>query len=154
MANSTGAVGAFFPGAQLSAENRAAIERIMQAALSAADPARAVARALVVDGRELVLGEHRILMGSGRLRVVGAGKASVAMAQGLCAVLGERVRDGVIITKHVPTQGSGLPHGLQVLPGSHPVPGEASVRSTEQLADYLQNNHPDDLVICLISGGG
>jgi hydroxypyruvate reductase len=141
-------------GANLSSDRQAVIHRIVQAALSAADPARAVEQALVRQGDELVLGEKRFPISTGRLRVVGTGKAAEAMARGLYAVVGDKITDGVLIAKHVSTQPAGLPAGLRVLAGSHPVPGEPSVRSTQQLVEYLQAGRSDDLVICLISGGG
>ncbi len=72
------------------------IERVIQAALQAADPRAAVARALFrcpATGWTLP-GSRLIFLAIQRIRLVGAGKASPAMASGLLDVLGERVHGG------------------------------------------------------------
>ena len=145
-----------FPGQNsLSAERRADMQRVVLAALAAADPAQAILQALELKDGTLVVGEkHYDLAAFGRVKVVGAGKAAQAMALGLYQLLGERVAGGVLVTKHISPEQSGLPESLSVLAGGHPVPTEASVSSTVRLVHFLADSAADDLVICLISGGG
>jgi glycerate 2-kinase len=138
----------------LPGEQKAVIERVLSAALDAADPRQAVARALALDGEALLTaGERLDLRTVRRVRVIGAGKASQAMARGLVDVLGARISDGVIISKHQDKQ-IDLPPAIRVLLGGHPVPTADSISSTQALADLLVDGQPDDLIICLISGGG
>lgn len=127
------------------------VERILHAALAAADPREAVRR-IVRDGLQLASGEEINWSQYGRVRVVGMGKAAPAMTRGLLDQLGERVDDGVVIAKHVAST-SDLGR-VQVRIGSHPVPDDESLASTRALVDFLREGRPDDLVICLISGGG
>lgn len=143
----------------LAGERAGQVERVLAAALAAADPAEAVRRALKTDGDDLLLaGERLPLRRFRRVRVIGAGKASQAMTRGLLDVLGERIDGGAIITKHLETGEQGLPARAQgsvrVLPGGHPVPSEDSAASTRALVDLLAGSREDDLIFCLISGGG
>jgi len=110
-----------------------------RAALAAADPLQIVPRELPAPPR-------------GRTVVVGAGKAAGAMA---LAVEGHwpasTPLEGVVITRY----GHGLPtQRIRVIEAGHPVPdehGEAAAREILSLAHALG---PDDLLLCLVSGGG
>lgn len=137
-----------------SLENHRAgqVSRILGDALDAADPRRAVTRALRLDGERLEMNGGSVDLRGKRVRVVGAGKAAVAMTRGLLDVLGDRV-EGVIIAKHAPDDDP-LPDSIRVLTGAHPVPGEESVTATCALAESLSGCTQEDLVIALISGGG
>lgn len=144
-----------FPGAEcLSPEQQSIIKGVVQSALAAVDPAAAVRQALALRGRRLQAGDRSFdLSAYRRVRVIGAGKAAQAMARGLTGVLGDRISDGVLVTKHREDSG-GLPPGIDVLLGGHPVPTQDSVNSTGRLVEYLRESAAGDLVICLISGGG
>lgn len=138
----------------LPAEQAGRVSRIIGAALNAADPRAAVARALTRRGDHLVVGGLELdLSQFGRVRVIGAGKASQALARGVMDVLGDFITDGLLITKHIEVN-AGLHGGIQVFTGGHPVPTAASVESTRALVDFLQAGQPADLILCLISGGG
>ncbi len=83
--------------------------------------------------------------------VVGAGKASAAMALAIENILGSRITTGHIVTKYdhsVPLK------FIEVTEAGHPVPDENGVRGTEQILSIVHKAGKDDLVICLISGGG
>ncbi|WP_054698905.1 glycerate-2-kinase family protein [Desulfosarcina cetonica] len=87
----------------------------------------------------------------GRILVVGIGKAAAAMARAVEAVLGDRITDGLIITK----VGHAMPlKHCRVMEAAHPVPDENGVRATRALLEIVAAAAPDDLLICLISGGG
>ncbi len=136
------------------------MQRVVSAALHAADPRAAVRDALSLVGDRLrgdrlaVAGQQLDLSGFPDIRVVGAGKAAQAMCRGLLDVLGGRVSAGLLITKHLSDGREALPARLQVLPGGHPVPSAESVSSTRALADFLRGTRDDSLLFCLISGGG
>ena len=83
--------------------------------------------------------------------VVGAGKASALMAHAMESVLGSRISAGHIITKYehsVPLK------FINITEAGHPVPDENGIKGTEQIMSIVNKAGKDDLVICLISGGG
>lgn len=83
--------------------------------------------------------------------IVGAGKASAAMAQTVESILGSRITAGHIITKYehaVPLK------FIETTEAGHPVPDENGIKGTENILTIVKKAEKDDLVICLISGGG
>ncbi|MFZ5526399.1 MAG: glycerate kinase type-2 family protein [Pseudomonadota bacterium] len=94
----------------------------------------------------------------GRTVVIGAGKASAAMARALQAAWpADKPLSGVVITRHghVPPLLAGAPADrISLLEAAHPVPDDAGLRATQQMLDALKGLTPDDLVIALMSGGG
>lgn len=91
--------------------------------------------------------------GSGRVFVVGGGKAAGRMAESLEKILGsENITEGLVISK------GGLPKTkkIKLRKGGHPFPSQEGVRAMKELLS-LKNKHSinkKDLVVCLISGGG
>lgn len=86
----------------------------------------------------------------GRAVVVGAGKASAAMAQALEQAW-EGPLDGLVI---VPYGHEVACRHIAVAQAAHPVPDAAGVQATQRLRALVQGLTADDLVIALISGGG
>ncbi len=88
----------------------------------------------------------------GRLLVVGAGKAAAAMARAVEDRYPETVAlEGLVITRY----GHGLPtRRIDVVEAAHPVPDDAGAAATERILRLLAGAGEDDLVLCLISGGG
>ncbi|MEJ2292524.1 MAG: glycerate kinase [Deinococcales bacterium] len=88
----------------------------------------------------------------GRLLVVGAGKAAAAMAQAVERHYPDTVAlEGLVVTRY----GHGLPtRRIEVVEASHPVPDEAGIRAAERVLALLGDAREDDLVLCLLSGGG
>lgn len=115
---------------------------IMEAALGAARPDEAVRRALS--------GLH--LAEKGKCILVAIGKAAWQMADAACAILGDRLDDGIVITKYGHAMGA-LPH-LTIREAGHPVPDENSFSATEEAIGLVKNLGEQDTVIFLISGGG
>lgn len=138
------------PGIQ--SQRRRQVAQVMQAALDAVDPAEAVLRHLVRAGETLrVVGQDYDLSHFANVYVVGAGKAGAPMAQAVEQVLGERVTRGCINVKYghrLPTQ------RVRLVEAGHPIPDAAGVAGATQIAALLGEAGADDLVICLISGGG
>lgn len=125
---------------------------IFQAGLRAADPVEAVRRHVRVEGETLLVGEGSYnLAGLAGIHLVGMGKASAAMAPPLMELLGSRISGGVINVKYGHAKALS---GIRVNEAGHPVPDEAGERGTKEIIAYLQGTGPDDLVFCLISGGG
>ena len=93
----------------------------------------------------------------GRTVVIGAGKAAGAMAQALEQLWpADAPMAGVVVTRyhHTPPRPAGLAQRIEVLEAAHPVPDAAGVQAAERILALVQGLQPDDLVICLISGGG
>jgi glycerate 2-kinase len=133
------------------------VARILQAALSAVEPGAAVRRRLRRDTNTLWIGEKAYNLKHVRqVRLVGFGKASLPMGQAAAAVLDERLHSGILITKQGQVQlfEAALDPRLTVLEAAHPVPDESSLAASQQVITYLEGLTPDDLVVCLISGGG
>ncbi|WP_066456104.1 glycerate kinase type-2 family protein [Castellaniella caeni] len=86
----------------------------------------------------------------GRTIVIGAGKASAAMAQALEQHWPGPL-EGVVVTRY----GYAVPcKRLEILEAAHPVPDQAGEDAARRLFKQVQGLTEDDLVICLISGGG
>lgn len=86
----------------------------------------------------------------GRLIVIGAGKASAAMASAFETGYDGDI-EGIVITRY----GHSRPtRSIQVIEAAHPVPDENCVAGVHAIFKLLQTATADDLVVCLISGGG
>lgn len=108
--------------------------------------------AVAAVGAERVLPPHLPPPPTGRTLVVGAGKASAAMAASLEAhwPAGAPL-SGLIITRH----GHGVPcRRIEVAEAGHPLPDAAGVAAAQRLLDIVRGAGPDDRLLALISGGG
>ena len=86
----------------------------------------------------------------GRVVVVGAGKAAAAMAQAVEAAWGPPL-EGLVVTRY----GHGAPcQHIEVVEASHPVPDDAGQQAAARILALAEGLGPDDLLLCLISGGG
>lgn len=99
---------------------------------------------LTVDGRDYDLSHYE------RIFIMGAGKASAAMAETMEVILGEYLHGGIIATKYE--------HALQlrktrVLESGHPVPDYEGELASRELISLAKGTTDRDLVFCLLSGG-
>jgi glycerate-2-kinase len=124
---------------------------LFDAGVRAVAPDVCVTKHLLISGNRLCAGD--IDLDLDRIRhiyVAGAGKASAAMAEEVEKMLGPRIHDGVVVTKY----GHGLPlDHCRVIEAGHPVPDENGMAGAAALLDLVSGAGPDDLVLCLISGG-
>ena len=93
----------------------------------------------------------------GRTIVIGAGKAGGAMAQAVEALWpADAPLEGLVVTRyhHVPPRPEGLAQRIEVVEASHPVPDEAGQVAAGRILAMVQGLSENDLVLCLISGGG
>jgi len=93
----------------------------------------------------------------GRTLVLGAGKAAGAMAQALEQLWPVDARlEGLVVTRyhHTPPRPEGLLQRIEVVEASHPVPDQAGMDASARMLALTQGLSSDDLVICLVSGGG
>ncbi|MDX2259633.1 MAG: DUF4147 domain-containing protein [Hyphomicrobiaceae bacterium] len=125
-----------------SLDVRSVLMRLYEAAVAAAHPAHCVPPHLpaVPEG--------------GRIIVIGAGKAAAAMAQAterhyMQKGQADRIA-GFVTTRH----GYGLPtEVIEVIEAGHPVPDAHSVSSAQRAIEAAKSAGPNDLVLCLMSGG-
>jgi hydroxypyruvate reductase len=116
---------------------RGLLGRMFQAAVDAAQPARRIPACLPEPPK-------------GRTIVIGAGKASSAMAQAL-----ERHWPGPLSGLVVTRYGYAVPcERITIVEAAHPVPDAAGLEAARRMLETVRGLGPDDLVICLISGGG
>jgi glycerate 2-kinase len=146
-------------GRSLPAVQREIVAALIQAALQAVDPQAAVRRVVRRDGNFLTIGDVRVDLGqSGKVLVVGAGKAGAPMALALNAILGDRIDSGWINVKqgHV-LEDQDAPNRIgriHIQEAGHPLPDAAGQEGARQILELVAGLTSDDLVICLVSGGG
>ncbi|MGV1925568.1 glycerate kinase type-2 family protein [Agrobacterium tumefaciens] len=115
-----------------------ALNRIFMAAVASADPAK-------------VLQHHLPSPPKGRCVVVGAGKASAAMAAALDKAWADVNLSGIVVTRY----GHAVPAGrIEIIEASHPVPDDMSAEAARRILASVEGLTADDMVIALISGGG
>jgi len=113
------------------------LRRMFNAAIEAAQPA-------------LCLPPHLPAQPNGRPIVIGAGKASAAMAKAV-----EDHWSGTLTGLVVTRYGYAVPcKRIEIIESAHPVPDAASVTAARRILDTVSDLSSDDLVLCLISGGG
>ncbi|WP_054074488.1 MULTISPECIES: glycerate kinase type-2 family protein [Comamonas] len=94
---------------------------------------------------------------SGRTLVIGAGKAAGSMAHALEALWPKDAPlSGLVVTRyhHTPPRPEGLAQRIEIVEAAHPVPDEAGLKAAKRMLALTAGLTPDDLVLCLISGGG
>jgi glycerate 2-kinase len=126
------------------AEPRAFLEHLYRAAVRRALPLHNTAAFLPPAPR-------------GRTLVLGAGKAGGSMAHAVEALWPKDAPlSGLIVTRygHTPPRPHGLDQRIEVVEASHPVPDAAGLAASQRILALAQGLTADDLVLCLISGGG
>jgi glycerate 2-kinase len=141
----------------------------MSTDLIAPDPARqpgeflqylyqvAVQRALPLHNTAAFLPPPPSAASGGRTVVLGAGKAGGAMAQAVEALWpADAPLSGLVVTRyhHTPPRPAGLPQRIEVVEAAHPVPDAAGLDAAQRILALTQGLTANDLVLCLISGGG
>ncbi|TVR55977.1 MAG: glycerate kinase [Gemmatimonadales bacterium] len=140
-------------------ELREVARACLEAALRAVEPGRLVSDHLAASPLPQV---------TGGLYLVGVGKAAEAMAEGAQRVLGDLIRGGVLILPPASAP-SGPPQpqedppfpvlldtlqGLHAFRGGHPIPDAGSVEGSQAVLELASQCSHEDLLLCLISGGG
>jgi glycerate 2-kinase len=90
---------------------------------------------------------------AGRTVVVGAGKAAASMARAVEAHWpADKPLSGLVVTRY--GHGVGRLRRIEAVEAAHPVPDAAGQEAAGRILDLVAGLGPDDLVLCLISGGG
>jgi glycerate 2-kinase len=93
----------------------------------------------------------------GRTIVLGAGKAGGSMVHALEALWPDGTPlSGLVVTRygHVPRRPEGVKQRIELVEASHPVPDAAGLQAAQRILAMAHGLTADDLVLCLISGGG
>ncbi len=119
---------------------QALLRRMFDAAVASAQPALCVPPQLPSPEE----------LGKGRLVVIGAGKASAAMARAV-----EDAWDGPLTGFVITRYGYNVPcERIEIVEAAHPVPDAAGLAAAQRMMAFVQGLTADDLMLCLISGGG
>lgn len=132
--------------------NRQTAIEILLKGIEQVNPASLISQTVSVTGNLLIINNKTIdLCLINNIFVIGFGKASAAMASSLEQILGSRISGGHIVTK----QGHSVPlQYIATTEARHPIPDQAGVAGTSIISSIADSADKDDLVICLISGGG
>ena len=117
----------------------------------------AVQRALPLHNTAAFLPAPPSKSSGGRTLVLGAGKAAGSMAQAVEALWpADSPLSGLVVTRylHTPSRPPGLQQRIEIVEAAHPVPDAAGLQATERILQMALGLKSDDLVLCLISGGG
>lgn len=117
---------------------QALLRRMLDAAISAADPAK-------------VLAQHLPEKPTGRCIVVGAGKAAASMARAVEIAWPDVDLSGVVVTRYGHATAT---ERIKVREAAHPVPDEAGLAAAQEILEAVRQARKEDLVLALISGGG
>ena len=118
-------------------KERNLLQALFEAAVAAAQPEHCVPPHLPPAPR-------------GRLVVIGAGKASAAMARAVERRYAGPL-EGLVVTRY----GYAVPcRRIEIVEAAHPVPDAAGLRAAERMLDLVSGLGADDTVLCLVSGGG
>ncbi|MCC9625833.1 glycerate kinase [Thalassospira sp. MA62] len=110
---------------------------LMDAALKAADPG-------------VQIPKHLPKPPKGKTIVIGAGKASANMARAF-EESWDAPLEGLVVTRYGHAVDCDT---IEIVEASHPVPDAAGQKAAERILEIVENAGPDDLVVCMISGGG
>ena len=117
-------------------------------ALKAVDPQQPIIRALP---------PLRDMSDKQRIIVVGAGKAAAKMAAIVEAHWPEEKvphLEGLVITRYGYSVDRHKAGRIEIVEAAHPIPDQAGIDATQRLMRLVESTRPDDLLLCLISGGG
>jgi len=112
----------------------------------------AIQRHCKFDGKNLHIGDREYCLEKYKnLFVVGAGKATASMASAMEDLIGDKITEGIITVKygHV----TDLNH-IHLIEAGHPLPDKNGQHGAISILDLVKKAKKDDLVLCLISGGG
>lgn len=127
-------------------------ESIFYAAITSVLPSVLIAGKVKIENDHLFIEERVFSLKSiNNIYVIGAGKASALMAAEIEKILGKRISGGHIIVKY--GHSCRLRH-IKVTEAGHPVPDKNGFRATQSILRIADSAGANDLVICLISGGG
>lgn len=125
----------------------------LNAALEAVDPKVVIRSQVKIEGDMLKIGNLSLNLREFRnIFIVGGGKATGHMAEALEELLGDHIKNGIINVPYdyPPYQ----TRKIRLHQASHPIPDISGVKGASHMLDLVSQAKENDLIICLLSGGG
>jgi glycerate-2-kinase len=137
---------------QLNQKARTLALESLESAINAVNPRKITKSKLLLRNSTLYVNEYSFdLRKFKNVYVIGGGKASGSMAEALEEILGNHITNGFL---NIPRGSKYKTDGIKLHEASHPIPDESGVKGTRHMLEIAGQAREDDLVICLISGGG
>ncbi len=128
------------------------ITDIFFAGLNAVKPDSAIHSTCRIENDRLHIGDRCYLLKDYQnIYVIGAGKGTAPMARAIEDILGDKLTDGLVVVKYGHTEPLSR---IKIIEAAHPVPDEAGLMGAKEILAMAENATDNDLVVCLISGGG
>lgn len=126
--------------------------QIIDSAIKSVKPDQLIPRKVILEGSYLVIDTSKFdLNRFEKIYVVGTGKASATMAFELEKLIGTKICNGIVSTKY----GHSTPcNKIRIIESGHPVLDENGLRAGNEILKLVSEADENDLVICLLSGGG
>lgn len=125
---------------------------IFQSGVAAVEPRSAVKKYFTRKGNRIfVMDKKYDLSNIQNIYVIGAGKATAPMAAAVENLLGDQIVEGVINVKYGHTAKL---EKIRLIEAGHPVPDVQGFQGAKEILNIAEKATQDDLLICLISGGG
>jgi glycerate 2-kinase len=129
------------------------INQLITAALAAVDPYTAIQNHLQLDGDNLVIGKRVINLTNKDIRCVAVGKGSVLMARSIHELLGNKISQGLVVTKYDHLGNAQFSANWETIESAHPVPDDRSIHAGDRVWQLLADCTEQTLVLACISGG-
>jgi len=140
-------------GSSLDRKARELAVRALDAALEAVDPEIIIKSKVQMKGNALKIGDLTVNLAEFKnIFIVGGGKASGSMGEALEKLLGDRIKDGAINVPY--TCPSYQTQRIKIQRASHPIPDISGVKGAGHMLGLVSQAEENDLIICLLSGGG
>ena len=124
---------------------------ILQSGIESVSPKTCMVQQVKYDGKKIQVGKKAIGISHGRLIVIGGGKAAAEMARVLETIIPpEKVTAGMVNTNETDIK----TERIKIHGASHPLPDKKGVQGVLQMLEMTRNLKKEDIVICLLSGGG
>lgn len=127
-------------------------ERIYKAAIAEVEPENLIKKSISIHDNKLIVQDKKYDLDSfDNIYLVSIGKAAPFMAKSILEILGDRVKEGIIICS---PQDRITQKKITCIPASHPLPEEASFRAAQNILGLAKRMEERDLLFFLVSGGG
>ena len=127
-------------------------EKIFLAAIESVLPERLISRVIRLNHGTLEIGELSFPLETvENIYVIGAGKASALMGAEVEKILGDYITEGQIVVKY---GHSCKLNNIEVSEAGHPIPDANGYSATDKILRIAEVASCNDIVICLLSGGG
>jgi glycerate 2-kinase len=124
----------------------------LESAVNSVEPQQIIKSRILLQNSTLNAGQYSFDLKKFRhIYVVGGGKASGSMATALEEILGSHITRGLV---NVPKNDVNKTEIISLHEASHPIPDQSGVEGARGMLEIAEQAEKDDLVICLISGGG